>query len=137
MLVVLSMETKRLTIFVVEDTFIFQQLISKLLEHMSAEILFFTTGENAVKQLAVSKPDMAILDYNLDGDMTGLDTLKVLRLHQPDVYAILFSTRPGLNTSENFQLYGAFDQVEKNKEGLQLLKKKISRANCFLQVPWI
>ena len=132
-----GMENNKLTIFVVEDTLFYQQMISKMLEPMAADVLFFTSGEHMMMELPARMPDMAIIDYDLDGTMTGLDTLKVMRLHQPDVYAVLFSNRANLHTSENMNAYGEFDFVEKTIEGVLRLQKKITRANCFLHVPWV
>ena len=59
-------------IFVVEDNLIYQQLIAKVLESISLDICFYTTGEACLEDL-VRNPDVIILDYQLDGQIDGLE----------------------------------------------------------------
>ena len=59
-------------IFVVEDNLIYQNLIAKELESISQNIHFYTTGEACVSELD-KQPSVIVLDYNLDGQMNGLD----------------------------------------------------------------
>ena len=127
------MAKNKLTLYVIEDTFIYQQLIGRLLKPVHADTLYFTSGEKALDRLPSSAPDLVILDYNLDGTMTGLDTLKWIRQYYPAVYVILFSTRTDINTHENLRLYGAFDFVEKNGDGFRILQHKISQALGFFE----
>ena len=127
------MENNRLTLYVIEDTRFYQQLIGRLLKPVEADTLYFTSGETAVDTLPLSAPDLVILDYNLDGAMTGLDTLKAIRRHYPGVYVILFSTRAEINTHENIGFYGAFDFVEKNRDGIRILQQKLSQALSFFE----
>ena len=128
------MENKKLTFYVVEDTIFYQQLIGRMLRRVGTETVYFTSGEAAIKELLVRAPDLVILDYNLDGAMTGLDTLKAIRQHYPAVYGIVFSTRAEINTDENIRRYGAFDFVEKNGEGFRILQQKISHAIGFFDL---
>ncbi|MBE7172697.1 MAG: response regulator [Williamsia sp.] len=122
------MENNKLTFYVVEDSALFQHMIGRLLQPINAQALYFTSGEEAINKLPLHPPDLVILDYNLDGNMNGLDTLQVIRRHYPVVYVILFSTRAEINTAENIQRYGEFDFVEKNKTGFGVLQQKINQA---------
>lgn len=128
------MENMKLTILVVEDSLLYQQLIARLLKPLDAQVLFFSSGEEVMQQLPFEKADLAILDYNLDGTMTGLDTLKAVRIHHPSTYVIVFSTRFELNTSDNVRLYGDFYFIEKNNEGLHHLQEKVSEVICAMQI---
>lgn len=118
-------------LYVVEDTFFYQQLIDRALKQLCVQVMYFESGEEAVTKLRLYPPGLVILDYDLDGIMTGLDTLRVIRRQYPDVYVILFSTRFEINTKENFITYGTFDFVEKNGNGLRMLQQKINQALSF------
>ena len=111
-------------IFVVEDNLIYQSLIAKELESLSKNIHFYTTGESCLDDLAKA-PSVIVLDYNLDGEMNGLDTLQKVRDIDPDVYVILFSSQKGLNTKEILLQYGSFDFLEKNSLSLSTLRHMV------------
>ena len=111
-------------IFVVEDNVIYQSLIAKELESISSNIHFYTTGESCVSELD-KHPAVIVLDYNLDGQMNGLDTLQRVRDFDPSVYVILFSSQKGLNTKEVFLQYGSFDFLEKNSLSLRTLRQMV------------
>ena len=79
-------------IFVVEDNLIYQSLIAKELESIGGDIHFYTNGEACLNELD-KKPSVIVMDYNLEGEMNGLDTLQQVRNTNPDVYVILFSSQ--------------------------------------------
>jgi two-component system OmpR family response regulator len=111
-------------IFVVEDNLMYQGLIAKELESLSQNIHFYTTGESCLDELD-KRPSVIVLDYNLDGEMNGLDTLQKVRNIDPDVYVILFSSQKGLNTKEILLQYGSFDFLEKNSLSLRTLRQMV------------
>ena len=102
----------------------YQNLIAKELESVSSNIHFYTNGESCVDDLG-KKPEVIVLDYNLDGQMNGLDTLLQVRNINPDVYVILFSSQKGLATKEAFLRYGSFDYLEKNNLSLSTLHNMV------------
>lgn len=114
------------TIFVVEDNMIYQQLIEKELKSISSSIQFFTNGEACLRRITIDLPDILVLDYNLEGKMTGLDTLKASRSVNPDVYAVVFSTQPALDTHINLAVFGVFDFIEKSGDSFYRLREIIS-----------
>ena len=111
-------------IFVVEDNLIYQSLIAKELESLGGNLHFYTNGEACLVDLD-KKPSVIVMDYNLEGQMNGLDTLQQVRNTHPDVYVILFSSQKGLNTKEIFMQYGSFDFLEKNSLSLRALRKMV------------
>lgn len=111
-------------IFVVEDNLIYQGLIAKELETITSNIHFFTNGESCISELD-KHPSVIVLDYNLDGEMNGLDTLQRVRDIDPHVYVILYSSQKGLNTKEIFLQYGSFDFLEKNSLSLRTLRNMV------------
>jgi DNA-binding NtrC family response regulator len=114
-------------IFIVEDDLLYQQLIAKEMESLSAEIFFYTKGESCVRDLH-KNPSIIILDYNLEGEMTGLDALQEIRKFNPSIYVILFSDQKNLDTYENVIRYGFFDYLEKGNQALRLLRIMISSS---------
>src|SRR6188472_2343613 len=106
-------QNKGLCIIIVEDNPIYQQLIAKQLESIISTIHFFTKGEECIDKLESFRPDIVVLDNNLEGALSGLDTLKVIRLTKPYIHVILFSSELRLNTTENLSFYGVFEYLEK------------------------
>lgn len=111
-------------IFIVEDNLVYQQLIAKELEKLSSDLHFFTKGEACLEALDL-KPSIIVLDYDLAGNLNGLDTLKHIRATNPDIYTIVFSNQPNLDNKENISTYGSFDFIEKKPQSFHDLREKI------------
>lgn len=116
---------QRPKIFIVEDNLLYQQLIAREMESISDDITFYTKGENCVENL-YQQPAIIILDYNLEGDLNGLDTLQEIRKFDATICVILFSNQKDLNTNENRRQYGSFNFIEKKEQSFRLLKKMVS-----------
>lgn len=128
-------QNKDICIIIVEDNHFYQQLIAKQLESVSSNIHFFTSGEECINKMESHRPDIIVLDNNLEGVMSGLDTLKIIRIAEPYIHIILFSSELKLHTTENLSLYGVFEYLEKNSAGFKKLKDRILEiqpliANC-------
>ena len=65
-------------IFIVEDNLIYQQMIARELESFGVQFFFYTTGEHCIANLC-RRPSIVVLDYNLDGEINGLETLKRIK----------------------------------------------------------
>ena len=109
-------------IFVVEDNLLYQQLIAKELESLSGEIHFFTRGEHCLQALD-QHPAIVVLDYNLDGEINGLETLEEIRKFDPSIFVVLFSSQKEVQSNENQKRYGSFDFLEKKEQSFSLLKQ--------------
>src|SRR3954469_6440459 len=96
----------KLQIVIVEDNLMYQQMIARQVQSLGDEVLFFTKGETCIAELENISPDLLVLDYNLDGEMNGLDILKHVRSTHPNTFAVVYSTEEGLNTQENFDQFG-------------------------------
>jgi CheY-like chemotaxis protein len=126
------MQTQRQPrIFVVEDNLLYQQLIGKELESLSNEIYYYTKGENCLQDLN-KNPSIVILDYNLEGEINGLDTLQEIRKFDPSIYVILFSSQKNLNTRKNLDQYGSFKFLEKRGQSFHLLRQMIK--STYLEI---
>ncbi len=116
-------------IFIVEDNLLYQQLIARELEDFGGPLFFYTTGEHCLANIH-RKPSIVVLDYNLDGEINGLETLEEIRKFDPSIFVILFSSQKEVCSNENQQRYGSFDFLEKKEQSFtllkQLLKAKVS-----------
>ena len=116
-------------IFIVEDNLLYQQLIARELEDFGGPLFFYTTGEHCLANIC-RRPSIVVLDYNLDGEINGLETLEEIRKFDPSIFVILFSSQKDVYSNENQQRYGSFDFLEKKEQSFtllkQLLKVKIS-----------
>ena len=116
-------------IFIVEDNLLFQQLIARELEDFGGPLFFYTTGEHCLANIC-RRPSIVVLDYNLDGEINGLETLEEIRKFDPSIFVILFSSQKDVCSNENQRRYGSFDFLEKKEQSFtllkQLLKAKVS-----------
>jgi two-component system, OmpR family, response regulator len=119
-------------IFVVEDNLLFQQLIAKELESLSGEIYFFTKGEHCLKALD-KRPSIVVLDYHLDGEINGLDTLEAIRKFDDSIFIILFSSQKSVYSRRNISRYGEFAFLEKKNKSFGKLKQTIQAG--YLSIP--
>ncbi len=151
----LGLPGKKFTVFVVEDSEIFRDLLSvfikdiggkkKLDEKVSVDIHSFKSGEECVQALD-KKPDIVVLDYQLDPvakkaspvspkdkPMNGLETLKVIKKVVPSVEAVMVTAKGDFSVNEGALDAGAAEYIEKGpgiREKLQntiagLMKKII------------
>ncbi|MBS1947286.1 MAG: response regulator [Bacteroidetes bacterium] len=111
-------------IFVVEDSPFYQSMILKILEPISNDIHAYSKGEDCLKELD-QNPAIVIMDYRLEGNINGLDTIQRIRNSNTSAFVILFSAEPELKEKENFSSYGAFEYLEKSVDTFPLLKQII------------
>ncbi len=99
-------------------------MIAQELSVMGGEVFFFTKGEQCVEMLK-EQPSIVILDYNLEGELNGLETLEAIRAVDPSVFVVLFSNQKEVNSRENVKRYGAFDFLEKRDHSFSLLRQLV------------
>jgi two-component system, OmpR family, response regulator len=117
-------------IFIVEDNLLYQQLIARELESFGGQLFFYTTGEHCIANLC-RRPSIVVLDYNLDGEINGLETLEEIRKFDPSILVVLFSSQKDVYNNENRRRYGSFDFLEKKDKSFSLLKQFIqAKVEC-------
>ncbi len=120
------------TIFIVEDDILYLNLITKELEKMGyTNVKAFSTGRDAMQNLN-SKPDIALLDYFLEKDLTGMDILKKLKKRFPDTQVIFLTGSDDVNIAVDTMRNGAYDYIVKGDTAfirIRHLLKKISEEN--------
>lgn len=63
-------------ICIIDDEPIVLDVLKSHFEEKGMEVSSCANGEEAVKLLLETSPDIVLLDYKLENDMTGLDVLK-------------------------------------------------------------
>jgi len=108
-------------IFIVEDNLLYQQLIARELQDFGGPLYFYTTGEHCLANLC-RRPSVVILDYSLDGEINGLETLEEIRKFDSSIFVVLFSSQKEVYSNENRRRYGSFDFLEKKEQSFSVLK---------------
>jgi CheY-like chemotaxis protein len=114
-------------IFIVEDNPVYQTLVLKQLENISEDVHVFSTGENFLAELNYP-PDLIILDYNLDGCITGYDVLKALKKLTYTSPVIFFSSNLEIAVTSSILKLGVVEYIEKTIFTLPRLKHSITRV---------
>ena len=107
-------------ILVVDDEEPVRNLLTTFLEkkgYMTADV---ETGPLALAQLNIFKPHMVLLDIRMAG-LDGLETLKKIKNHDPDLPVIMVTGENDDKTAREAMENGALDYITKpfNLEQLQ------------------
>ncbi len=108
-------------IFIIDDDPTHNDMLKAyLLEKFNVEVLAFTNGEDALRNLHL-KPEFLILDYYLDRNnnnaLNGIDILKRIKNTNPDCYVLMLSGQDKIEVAVDTMKYGAFDYIVKNPTG--------------------
>jgi DNA-binding NtrC family response regulator len=122
------MENKVLVFLVDDDKVFLKSLEIDFLDKEGFEIKTFPTGESCLTALDL-KPDVVILDYNLDGiektAMNGLETLDKIKNHCEDIPVIMLSSQDQIEVAVNCMHHKAFDYIIKSETAFLRIKKVI------------
>jgi CheY-like chemotaxis protein len=137
---IMSHNKRKYKIFVVEDSDIFRELITRFVEDIDNrefigkneqfEIESFRSGEDCLN--AISKqPDIVLLDYYLDGTSSerdlidGLETLKQIKKYSPKTKIIAVTSQGDFWVSTQFYLWGAADYISKGPGIREKIQKSV------------
>jgi DNA-binding NtrC family response regulator len=122
------METKcNPLIFIVDDDLIYQQLLKNELEQNHyTEIEIYSSGSDCLNNLH-KKPDIIILDYNLQEKLNGVQVMKKIKELNPHIHVIIISAQERLEVVINSVKYGAYDYVMKNEVAIRRMSQLIKR----------
>jgi len=125
-------DTRKETIFVVEDDLLYMNLIKRELEKLNyANVRTFATGKECLDGLE-ERPDIALLDYWLEKDLNGMDVLKKIKKRHPHTQVIFLTASDDVNIAVDTMRNGAYDYLVKGETAfirLRHLLKKISEEN--------
>ncbi|MDP3112594.1 MAG: sigma-54 dependent transcriptional regulator [Thermodesulfovibrionales bacterium] len=100
------------TVLIVDDEEGIRESLSGILEDEGYDILTAKSGEEAIKMLGESSPDLVLLDIWLTG-MDGIQTLKEIKAIKPDVPVIMISGHGNIELAVKAAKMGAYDFLEK------------------------
>jgi two-component system OmpR family response regulator len=131
-------EQNEITIFLVDDDPLFlKSLEIDFLQRTHYQIKAFATGEQCIVNLFL-KPDIIILDYNLDGvdpsAMNGLQTLDRIREFKPDVPVVMLSSQDKIEVAVACMHHKAFDYVVKSETAFFHLQKIFDNIQKYQKI---
>ncbi|MFA5848015.1 MAG: response regulator, partial [Thermodesulfovibrionales bacterium] len=100
------------TVLIVDDEEGIRESLSGILEDEGYDILTAKSGEEAIKMLGESSPDLVFLDIWLTG-MDGIQTLQEIKAIKPDVPVIMISGHGNIELAVKAAKMGAYDFLEK------------------------
>lgn len=100
------------TILIVDDEEGIRQSLSDILEDEGYAILTAQSGEECLKILKESSPDLIILDIWLPG-IDGIETLQEIKSFAPDMPAVMISGHGNIELAVKSTKIGAYDFLEK------------------------
>ena len=86
--------------------------MAKELSRLGYQIEAVGTGEEAIRRIATSEPDVVLLDMRLPG-MSGLDVLKSIHASAPATEVVMLTGHGSIDTAIESIRIGAFDYVVK------------------------
>ena len=114
---------KHNSIFIVEDnTLCSFMLNAKLKEHGNYKITILNTGEKCIASLN-ENPDIIILDYHLGEGINGLETLKLIRVKNPEIAVIILTYDNHEGLEKEIMDAGAVMYI--NKQNMTLALEKL------------
>lgn len=122
------MKTKKLNIFVVDDSSFALETIKNVLQHSIEDcyIEAFSTAEECIKRLEDETPDVILSDYYLDPlyehKMNGDEMLARIKIKHPEIPVIMYSSKNTVEIVRRLMLLGAEDFIPKEKNFLKVVK---------------
>ncbi|MGB7846954.1 MAG: sigma-54 dependent transcriptional regulator [Candidatus Acidiferrum sp.] len=117
---------KPASLLLVDDDATFRQVMANELKRLGYQIEAVGTGEEAIRRIATSEPDVVLLDMRLPG-MSGLDVLKSIHASAPASEVVMLTGHGSIDTAIESIRIGAFDYVVKPCP-LEELHIRIQRA---------
>jgi DNA-binding NtrC family response regulator len=114
--------------FVVDDDLIYQQFMQSHMKNLGYGVRSFYTGQSCLNQLH-QKPDLIILDHQLDEEENGLDVLRKIKKVYPKIPVIYLSAQNDLATAVQALQFGSFDYIEKNMAAYVRLRTTVDRIH--------
>jgi DNA-binding NtrC family response regulator len=127
-------------ILIVDDELIIRESLKGWLERDGYEIMTAPSGEEALESLKTNHFDILLVDIQMDG-MSGIDVLKHVKEHYPDIDVIMITAFGSIPSSVQAMKIGAYDYLLKpfDPEELGVLIVKLishqnqKRENLFLR----
>ena len=100
-------------VLIIEDETVLAGKIAKYLERNGYEARMVTTGAEGLEALGSFHPDAVLLDFNLPGELNGLQVLERIKIQDPGVKVILVTGHGNLRLAVDAMKAGAYDYLSK------------------------
>ncbi len=101
-------------LFIVEDNFMYSYTLESIFkERENFKITSLSSGKECIELLDDNTPDVIILDYNLESDMSGFEIFQAIHAKKPHTPIIILSGQSDLQIVADLLKRGAFDYIEK------------------------
>ncbi|MGR3176375.1 MAG: sigma-54-dependent transcriptional regulator [Candidatus Scalindua sp.] len=107
-----SQNSVKPVILVVDDEETIRFCLKEALEFEGHKVYTEEDGEKSLSLVKKVIPDLVLLDLKMPG-MNGLDLLREIKLHDPNILVILLTGHGSVDTAVNAMKAGAFDYLEK------------------------
>ncbi|AFZ44992.1 response regulator receiver protein [Halothece sp. PCC 7418] len=117
-------------ILIVEDEAVVSLDISRRLEKMGYEVMGrLASGEEAIELIQQERPDLVLMDINLQGEMDGIETAtKLYKDHNlPVIYLTAYAGQSTLERAKESKPYGYILKPFKERELHAAIEIAISR----------
>lgn len=109
---------------IVDDSEMYSTMVKYMLsKDKEIETIAFTNAEDFIMDFK-HKPDVIILDHNLEG-MNGLSALTTLKNLHKGTPIIILSSQTDIDIVIDYMNNGATDYIVKNTDGLDLVLKTV------------
>ena len=125
--------TERIPILVVDDSPAICRAISEVLAGHGYDISMAHSGLDAISAAKIQKFALITLDVEMPG-MAGIETLRILKAYDPDLFVIMVSGLSALQTALQAIRQGAYDYINKpfDPEDMLLSVQRALRQRALL-----
>jgi DNA-binding NtrC family response regulator len=118
---------KSANVLLVEDNIMYAEALKGQLLTFCNSVQHFTSGEECLKNLD-EKPDMVIIDHHLEGELTGIDVLKAIKMIYPDTDVLYISGNDDSRVAFESFKKGAEEFVVKKDADLNFFKRGLTNV---------
>lgn len=125
------MKKKEPLIFVIDNNKNYRHLVVNALQAFNLNnILTFSEAKQSYAAMK-QQPDLVILEYNLGGDLNGLEIMKNARMKFPATEFIFLSSKNDIALAVEAIKWGAADYIIKSKFALSSLMSRVEKILHF------
>jgi len=100
-------------VLIIEDEAVLARKVSKFLQQQGYEVRLAANGAEGLEALASFHPDAVLLDFNLPGNLNGLDVLAKIQALEPGIKVILVTGFGNVRLAVDAMKAGAYDYLSK------------------------
>jgi len=123
-------------ILIIDDEKDLCQAIANVLKNEGYEVIASGTGEEGIKEVENSRPELVLLDLRLPG-LSGMEVLKEIKKHDVDLPVIILTGFGDIKSAVESIKLGAFNYITKpfiNDEIVLMIRKAFQEKNLNREV---